>query len=105
MSKESLYCRALVAVMHVTFSHLIISIFFVGVTFAHEGYSQELLNKRLSIRAVVQPLKKVLNEIEKSAEIRFIYNSNLIKTENNVSITMENALLGDVLKVFSVKSN
>jgi len=98
MSKKSFHVKALVAVMNVTFSHLIISIFFVGVTFANEGYSQELLNKRLSVRAVLQPLKKVLNEIEKSAEIRFIYNSNLIKTENNVSVTMENALLGDVLR-------
>ena len=98
MKKNLLICKKTSSFLRVTFSQLILLLFFVGVSFAHDGYSQEILNKRISLKAEVQPIKKVLNEIEKSADIRFIYSSNLIKAEKTVSIKMDNSTLGDVLK-------
>jgi TonB-dependent starch-binding outer membrane protein SusC len=98
MKKNLLICRTTNSLLRVTFSQLILLLFFVGVSFAHDGYSQEILNKRISLKAEVQPIKKVLNEIEKSADIRFIYSSSLIKAEKMVSINMDNSTLGDVLK-------
>lgn len=98
MKKKLLICKTTSSLLRVTFSQLILLLFFVGVSFAHDGYSQEILNKRISLKAEVQPIKKVLNEIEKSADIRFIYSSNLIKSEKMVSINMDNSTLGDVLK-------
>lgn len=96
MKKKLPICRT--SFLRVTFSQLILLLFFVGVSFAHDGYSQEILNKRISLKASDQPIKKVLNEIEKSADIRFIYSSTLIKSENTVSINMDNATLGVILK-------
>lgn len=98
MKKNLLICKKTSSFLRVTFSQLVLLLFFVGVSFAHDGYSQEILNKRISLKAEVQPIKKVLNEIEKSADIRFIYSSNLIKAEKTVSIKMDNSTLGDVLK-------
>lgn len=98
MKKNLLICKTTSSFLRITFSQLILLLFFVGVSFAHDGYSQEILNKRITLKAEVQPIKKVLNEIEKTADIKFIYSSNLIKVEKTVSINMDNSTLGDVLK-------
>jgi TonB-linked SusC/RagA family outer membrane protein len=99
MKKRLLICKKTrIILLKVTFSQLILWLFFVGVSFAHDGYSQDVLNKRISIKADVQPMKKVMNEIEKSADVRFLYKSNLIKADKLVSINMDNSTLDDVLK-------
>ncbi len=55
-------------------SQIFLLLFFVGVSVASNGYSQEILDKRITLKANAQPFKRVLSEIEKSADIRFIYN-------------------------------
>ncbi|MVM36664.1 SusC/RagA family TonB-linked outer membrane protein [Spirosoma sp. HMF3257] len=84
--------------MRISFSQLLLSLFFFGVSSAHDGYAQELLNKRISLKVENQSIKKVLNEIEKSAEIRFIYSSNLIKSERKISLNLDNSTLGEALE-------
>ncbi len=98
MKTKLLYQKERSNVFSFTLSFLIIFLIFVGVTFANEGYSQDLLSKRLSLKVADQPVKKVLMEIEKSADIRFIYSSSLIKTERKISLDMDNSTLGDILK-------
>ena len=99
MKKRLLICKKTrIILLKVTLSQLILWLLFAGVSFAHDGYSQDVLSKRISIKADVQPMKKVMNEIEKSADVRFLYNSNLIKADKLVSINMDNSTLGDVLK-------
>lgn len=84
--------------IRISFSQLILSLFFVTVTFAYDGYSQEVLNKRINLKVDNQPVKSVLNEIEKTAQIRFIYNSSVIRTDKKINFNAENSPLGEVLK-------
>ncbi len=98
MKKKLLIGKTTSKLLRDTFSHLIILLFFVEVCSANDGYPQEVLNKRISIKTDFQPIKKVLSEIEKTVDVRFIYSSNVIKTEKLVSINMDNSPLGDVLK-------
>lgn len=98
MRKNLQICMATTKVIRITFSQLILSLFFVGVSFALDGYSQEVLNKRISLKVENQSIKSVLNEIEKSAQIRFVYNSSLVRSEKKLNINLENSPLAEVLK-------
>ena len=84
--------------LRIFLSFLFISSTFVGVTFAKDGNSLEVLDKKISLNVTQQPIKKVLSEIEKSADIRFIYSTSLIKADRKVSLNIANSRLGDVLK-------
>ncbi|SOE19918.1 TonB-linked outer membrane protein, SusC/RagA family [Spirosomataceae bacterium TFI 002] len=97
MKKNLTICKTTCSLLQITVSQLILLLFFVGVSYAHNGYAQEILKKRISVKAEVQPIKKVLSGIEKSADIRFVYNSTIINSTKTVSIDMENSTLGDVL--------
>ena len=49
--------------MRISFSQLLLSLFFFGVSSAHDGYAQELLNKRISLKVENQSIKKVLSSL------------------------------------------
>ncbi len=76
---------------------LFLSVLFMGPLFAYRADSQEVLKKRISLKIENQSVKKVLIEIEKNAEVRFIYNPNLLKSAHKVNLTINNLPLGDVL--------
>lgn len=98
MKKHLLICGTSNSLVRITVSQLILLLFFVGVSFAREGFSQEILNKRISVKANEQPIKKVLTGIEQSAEIKFVYSSSIVKSTKIVSINMDNSTLAEVLK-------
>lgn len=83
--------------LRIILSQFILSLAFFGVSSARDGYNQELLNKRISLKIENQPIKKVLSEIEKLAEIRFIYSSSFIKSERKITLNLDNSTLGEVL--------
>ncbi|RRB02869.1 TonB-dependent receptor [Larkinella rosea] len=84
--------------LRILLSQLLLSLLFFGISVAHDGYGQELLNRRISLKVENQPVKKVLIEIEKSAEIRFVYSSNLIRSERKITLDLDNSTLGTVLE-------
>ncbi len=97
--KKNLRIRSIILnAMRITISQLVLSILFVGVSFAHNGYSQDVLTQKITIKATEQAFKDVLVQIEKSVEIRFIYSPNLIKSDRKISINSVNLPLNDVLK-------
>ncbi|MFN3852743.1 MAG: SusC/RagA family TonB-linked outer membrane protein [Spirosomataceae bacterium] len=98
MKKNLRIRRIITNVMRITFTQLVLSMIFFGVSLARDGYSQEVLNQKISIRAQEQSVRSVLNQIEKTAEIRFIYSPNLIQSERKVSISLSNSSLNEVLK-------
>ncbi|QHV97836.1 TonB-dependent receptor [Spirosoma endbachense] len=84
--------------LQIVFLQLVLSVVFWGISSANGGYAQELLNKRISLKVENRSIKQVLNEIEKSAEIRFIYSSSLIRSERKITLTLDNSTLGEVLE-------
>lgn len=98
MKKKLLKQRKLSSFITRFLSQIFLLLFFVSVSVASNGYSQEILDKRITLKANAQPFKRVLSEIEKSADIRFIYNSSLVKNESKVSLNVENSTLSDVLQ-------
>ncbi len=68
-----------------------------GVAYAHTSDAQEYLSRRLSVQAENREIKKVLADIEKETDVRFVYSSNVLESSKKVSIQAVNATLADVL--------
>lgn len=74
----------------------------MGISYAHDTRAQEYLNRRLSLKAENKEIKKVLSQIEKVTEVRFLYSSNVLESSRLISLQLSNATLGDALdKIFN----
>ncbi|MGV3560985.1 TonB-dependent receptor [Larkinella arboricola] len=83
--------------MKITLYQLFLFVTLVGVSFAYDGHSQEILNRRISFKAENQSIKSVLVEIEKNARVRFIYNPDLLKNAKRVTVSIQNQTVEEVL--------
>lgn len=83
--------------MRVALTQGFLMLLMVGVSWAHPTKAQEYLNKRLTIRADNQEIKKILAEIEKATEVQFVYSSQVIDTRQRVSLHVVNITLEEVL--------
>lgn len=68
-----------------------------GMVYASLGTAQDLLNKRVTIRAEKEDLKSVLQRLEKSAKVRFTYTSSMVRGQK-VSLDARDQALDQVLK-------
>lgn len=97
MEKELHFYALALKIMRITITQIVFAVVLVGVSWANESNAQEILKRRLTLSVEEQTVKSVLSQIEKAAEVRFLYSSSLINTGNKVSIQMNNKALGDVL--------
>ena len=88
------YCQ----IMRMTLVQLLLVTFSLSVTYAFDGFGQEVLNRRISLRLGDKPVKAVLSAIETKADIRFVYSPKLIQAQRLVSVNVQNQPLGDVLE-------
>lgn len=72
---------------------------FVAISFgyAHEGYTQELLDRQITMTAKNEEVKKVLSLLEKRAQVKFVFSSNTIGANRRVTLTAVDRKLSDVL--------
>lgn len=71
---------------------------FANISFAADVRAQELLNRKVSVRASNQQIFAVLSSIEKSADVKFSYSPNLIQATRKVSLQLSNEKLSVVLE-------
>ncbi|MCD8539966.1 MAG: carboxypeptidase-like regulatory domain-containing protein [Leadbetterella sp.] len=63
------------------------------------GRAQKALSREISIRAVKQPLKEVLTDMEKQGRFYFSYSSGLIAEDSLVSLQVSRQKVSDVLRI------
>ncbi len=83
--------------MRVSLTQGFLMLLMAGVSWAHPTEAQEYLNKRLTIRADNQEIKKILVEIEKATEVQFVYSTQVIDPRQRVSLHAVNTTLEEVL--------
>ncbi|WP_439581351.1 TonB-dependent receptor [Dyadobacter bucti] len=83
--------------MRIGLTQLVLSVWFMCTAAAVDLRAQELLNKKVSLEAQDQEVKKVLNLIEKQAGVRFIFSSKLIQSGRKITIQKSNQELSKVL--------
>ena len=84
--------------MKFSLTQSLVMVLFIGVSYAHETSAQEYLNRRLSIKAEGKEVKKVLVEIEKATDVRFVYSSQVIAPTQKVTLNVTNSTLDEVLR-------
>jgi hypothetical protein len=71
----------------------------ISFGFAREVRTQDLLDHSISIKAENKEIRKVLDQIEQAAKVRFVYSSNTIQVDRKVSVTATNRKLSEVLNM------
>ena len=98
MKKNVPIKRILSKAMRITLTQVLLSVLFCGVTLANHAFSQEILNKSISIRTEEVTIKKVLNQLERQADVKFVYSPNVIEASQKVTISASADKLSRVLE-------
>lgn len=85
-------------IMRFTLTQLIVAVLFLSISHAHKMHAQELLNQRLTLSFESAEIKKVLQRIEKTTNVQFMYSSNVLQNTRRVSLAAHNERLADVLE-------
>lgn len=96
MKKPVLIPENLWKTMKITFAQLLLVALCSSMTWAHDTHAQEILNRTISVVGERLELKEVLSQIEKQADIKFVY-STKIKSNQRVSLNGSNRRLSTVL--------
>ncbi|KAA0991146.1 TonB-dependent receptor [Dyadobacter aurulentus] len=97
MHKKIPLNRVVYSVMKITAKQLLISVLCCGISFAHSIYGQELLNKEIFLKTESLEIKKVLQMIEKQADVKFVYSTSSIQKLQNVTLKEVKGPLSKVL--------
>lgn len=78
-------------------SKRIATLVFLLMAIATNSYSQSLLNKNITIEANKKPLKEVLKTISNKGQFHFSYNSNIIREDSLVTISVKDKPVSHIL--------
>ncbi|MFA6945412.1 MAG: carboxypeptidase-like regulatory domain-containing protein, partial [Pedobacter sp.] len=84
-------------IMKITLSQIVIAFLFTGISFAEKSNAQAVLNQIVSISVNGARLSSALKQIEKDANVKFVYSKNVVKIDQNVSIQATDQKLSVVL--------
>ena len=97
MKKPLQYQKVLLWTMRITATQLLFAICFIGSGYAHDSNAQSLLGQKISVTANGSEVRKVLNQVEKQADVRFVFSSKLIKSTRKVTVSAKEKPLYEVL--------
>lgn len=100
MQKSTNVKRVLTKIMKVSFTQLFLVFIWVGNSLAHDTHGQELLERTISLKLQDKEIQEVLIQLERTAEIKFIYSPKVIQSERKVSLIAQNERLSEVLSRF-----
>jgi TonB-linked SusC/RagA family outer membrane protein len=90
--------RLLFRFVQLSVFQIVMALLFSGVTLATSVKGQTLLDRKVSVRATGQALSSVLTTLEKSAKVKFSYNSRSLDLSQQVTIQAQNEPLSEVLQ-------
>ncbi|MCF2505859.1 SusC/RagA family TonB-linked outer membrane protein [Dyadobacter sp. CY107] len=97
MKQHRLPSRLLYDAFKISLYQLLIAFIFSSLSAAAIVDAQDMLNQKVTIQVNNQEIKSVLNKLNKLTQIRFTYNSSLIRSQQKVSINVVEKPLADVL--------
>jgi TonB-linked SusC/RagA family outer membrane protein len=83
--------------MRISLAQLFLLILTVSLSHAHDGKAQEILSRRITLRAEKSDLRTVLGQIEQQALVRFAYSPRAIQADRRVSLQVSSTPLAEVL--------
>ncbi|MEI7581386.1 TonB-dependent receptor [Runella sp.] len=92
--------HVLTKIMKVSFTQLILVFLMVGNSLAHKTHGQDFLERNVSLKLQDKVIHEVLAQLEKTAEVKFIYSPKLIQADRKVTLVAQNERLSEVLNRF-----
>lgn len=83
--------------MKMTAIPIFLTLWFSALAFARPGFSQEMMNKKITLQAENKKIGQVLKTISELSGASFMYSPELIRSERKVSVNAQNQSLGTVL--------
>ncbi|GAB3954076.1 TonB-dependent receptor [Spirosoma harenae] len=83
--------------MKLSVIQLLITILFMGATYAHNARGQEILNQRITLKTETTNLKKALLTLERGTEVLFVYNPREIQVNQKVTLDSRFTTLREAL--------
>lgn len=96
MEKKTLY-ELFIKAMKITIAQLLLAICFTSMGYAHDAKAQGDLNQKIYLQAKDETFSKVLKQIEKQTNIRFVFSSKLIQSTQKVNASFAGEPLSKVL--------
>lgn len=84
-------------IMKITIYQFVLAIICGSMSFAHRTSAQEVLNRTISVVGEKIELREILNQIEKKADVKFVY-STKIKSGQRLTLNLTNMKLANVLE-------
>lgn len=89
--------KTLQKIVQISFLQLVLTLVLPGMALAIPAGSQGILDRRVSIQVTDVPLDNALSRLEKSAQVKFSYNSRMLQLNRSVSVHANNEVLAEVL--------
>jgi TonB-linked SusC/RagA family outer membrane protein len=87
----------LFTLMRITVIQCILAGLFAGFSVAHDGRAQSAWAEKVSIDIRNQDVKKILRQIEKQTNVKFVFSSRLIQSDRKATVIADQVLLPEVL--------
>ena len=97
MKKSFIYQRLILQIVKISMLQTLLVFMFTSVAMANPAKGQNMLDSKVSLTLNNISLEKALHEIEKSADVKFSYNSRSLKSSPEVNFIAKNELLSSLL--------
>lgn len=97
MKKSFIKRRFLCKIVKISLSQIALILLFSSITLAMPVRAQEILDTKVSVTLSNVSLENSLTELEKSAQVKFSYNSRALKLSQKVSVVANKEALSSVL--------
>ena len=97
MKKSFIYLRLIFQIVKISMLQTLLVIMFTSVAMATPAKEQNMLDIKVSLALNNISLEKALQEIEKSASVKFSYNSRTLNLSTEVNIIAKNEVLSSLL--------
>jgi TonB-dependent starch-binding outer membrane protein SusC len=84
-------------IMKITLSQLIIALILTGMSYAENIKAQAILKRPVNIKIDNSSLGNALRQIEKIANVKFVYSRNIIQSDQEVSVFADDEKLETIL--------
>ncbi len=97
MKKTFISQRLLFQIVKISFLQIALMLVFSSITIATPVKGQEMLDSKVTLNLSNISLENALTELEKTAQVKFSYNSRTLKLSQKVNVFANNELLSSVL--------
>lgn len=85
-------------IMKFTCLQSVIAVLLFNLSWAYDGKAQELLSKKVSISAQNDDIEVIVDKLEKSADVQFLYSREIVSSKRKVTFYAKNEPLSKVLE-------